>query len=159
MAPGQARPLPWQRFLRSWWSRHEGRSLAIALAAPTGKAAARLKGVIKESKATLNCSSDVKALIPEEASTIHRLLGPTRGAGFRFNRDNPLPYDVVVIDETSMSDLPLMSKLASALKEEAQLILLGDKDQLASVEPGAVFGDICESADANRFSPAFGAIH
>jgi exodeoxyribonuclease V alpha subunit len=152
--PGTGKTFTMAKILALMVEQARGRSLAIALAAPTGKAAARLKEVIKESKATLNCSSDVKALIPEEASTIHRLLGPIRGAGFRFNRDNPLPYDVVVIDETSMSDLPLMSKLASALKEEAQLILLGDKDQLASVEPGAVFGDICESGDANKFSSA-----
>ncbi len=153
--PGTGKTFTMAKILALMVEQARGRSLAIALAAPTGKAAARLKEVINESKATLNCSSDVKALIPEEASTIHRLLGPTRNASFRFNRGNPLPYDVVVIDETSMSDLPLMSKLASALKEEAQLILLGDKDQLASVEPGAVFGDICESADANRFSPTF----
>ena len=153
--PGTGKTFTMAKILALMIEQAKGRSLAIALAAPTGKAAARLKGAIKESKATLNCSPEVKAHIPEEASTIHRLLGPTRGAGFRFNGENPLPYDVVVIDETSMSDLPLMSKLTSALKEGAQLILLGDKDQLASVEPGAVFGDICESAKANRFSPAF----
>ena len=153
--PGTGKTFTMAKILALMVEQARGRSLAIALAAPTGKAAARLKGVIQESKAGLNCSSEVKALIPEEASTIHRLLGPTRSSGFRFNKENPLPYDVVVIDETSMSDLPLMAKLASALKGDAQLILLGDKEQLASVEPGAVFGDICEAADANRFSSAF----
>ena len=63
-----------------------------------------------------------------------------------------LPYDVVVIDEASMIDLPLMAKLATALKEDSRLILLGDKDQLASVEPGAVFGDICDTGSVNSFS-------
>jgi exodeoxyribonuclease V alpha subunit len=153
--PGTGKTFTMAKILALMVEQARGRKPAIALAAPTGKAAARLKGIIKENKASLNCSPEVKELIPEEASTIHRLLGPIRGAGFRFNKDNPLPYDAVVIDETSMSDLPLMSKLASALKEEAQLILLGDRDQLASVQPGAVFGDICGAADANRFSSGF----
>ena len=104
-------------------------------------------------------------MIPEEASTIHRLLGPVRGRRrFRFNEENQLPHDVVVVDESSMSDLPLMSKLALALPEKSRLILLGDKDQLASVEPGAVFGDICESLSSSvveltrsyRFTPESG---
>ncbi|WP_051408816.1 exodeoxyribonuclease V subunit alpha [Syntrophorhabdus aromaticivorans] len=118
--------------------------IAIALAAPTGKAAARLAGMIREAKDTLDCTPQVKTAIPQEASTIHRLLGPTSKAGtFRFNKTNRLPYDVVVVDEASMVDLPLMAKLVSALSDHGRLILLGDKDQLASVEPGAVFGDIC----------------
>jgi exodeoxyribonuclease V alpha subunit len=128
----------------------------IALCAPTGKAAARLRGMIRELKPGLDCSPEVKAMIPEEASTIHRLLGPVRwGRRFRFNEENRLPYDVVVVDESSMSDLPLMAKLAAALPEKSRLILLGDKDQLASVEPGAVFGDICDTGESNRFSPGF----
>ncbi|MGD0233596.1 MAG: exodeoxyribonuclease V subunit alpha [Syntrophorhabdales bacterium] len=153
--PGTGKTFTMAKILALMVEQAKDRNLAVALAAPTGKAAARLKGVIQEGKVNLNCSSDVKALIPEEASTIHRLLGPTRNAGFRFNKENPLPYDVVAIDEASMSDLPLMAKLVSALKGDARLILLGDKEQLASVEPGAVFSDICEAADANRFSSAF----
>ncbi len=153
--PGTGKTFTMTKILALMVEQAGGRSLAVALAAPTGKAAARLKGVIQESKRSLNCCADVKALIPEETSTIHRLLGPMRSGGFRFNKENPLPYDAVVIDETSMSDLPVMAKLASALKADTQLILLGDKEQLASVEPGAVFGDICEAAGANTFSSAF----
>ena len=128
----------------------------VALAAPTGKAAARLKGVIRSAKSSLDCAEHIKAAIPEEASTIHRLLSPIGGSRrFRFNKDNHLPYDVVVVDETSMSDLPLMAKLGEALSPKAQLILLGDKDQLASVEPGAVFGDLCDAVKAPDFSKPF----
>jgi exodeoxyribonuclease V alpha subunit len=153
--PGTGKTFTMAKILALMVEQARGRRPAVALAAPTGKAAARLKGVIRERKGDLNCSVEVKALIPEETSTIHRLLGPTRSGSFRYNKSNPLPYDVVAIDETSMSDLPLMAKLASALKGDTQLILLGDKEQLASVEPGAVFGDICEAAGTNTFSPAF----
>ena len=132
------------------------RRCIVALAAPTGKAAARLKGVIRSAKSSLDCAEHIKAAIPEEASTIHRLLSPIGGSRrFRFNKDNHLPYDVVVVDETSMSDLPLMAKLGEALSPKAQLILLGDKDQLASVEPGAVFGDLCDAVKAPDFSKPF----
>jgi exodeoxyribonuclease V alpha subunit len=132
------------------------RRCTVALAAPTGKAAARLKGVITSAKSSLDCAEHIKAAIPEEASTIHRLLSPIGGSRrFRFNKDNHLPYDVVVVDETSMSDLPLMAKLGEALSPKAQLILLGDKDQLASVEPGAVFGDLCDAVKAPGFSKPF----
>ena len=128
----------------------------VALAAPTGKAAARLKGVIRSAKSNLDCAEHIKAAIPEEASTIHRLLSPIGGSRrFRFNKDNHLPYDVVVVDESSMSDLPLMAKLGEAISPTAQLILLGDKDQLASVEPGAVFGDLCDAVNASDFSRPF----
>ncbi len=153
--PGTGKTFTMAKVLALMAEQAKGKSPAVALAAPTGKAAARLREVIRQSKESLNCSADVKALIPDDAATIHRLLGPVRGPGFRFNKDNPLPYDVVVVDEASMIDLPLMARLSSALKPDAQLILLGDKEQLASVEPGAVFGDICEAADANTFSPGF----
>jgi len=120
--------------------------LHIALAAPTGKAAMRLQESISASKASLNCSESIKQKIPETVSTIHRLLGaklfsPT----FRHNSKQPLPYDVVVIDEASMVDLALMSKLLDALKTEARLILLGDKNQLASVESGSVLADLTQA--------------
>jgi exodeoxyribonuclease V alpha subunit len=128
----------------------------IALAAPTGKAAARLQEAIKETRGTLNCPSSIKEAIPNEASTIHRLLGTIPDSpDFRYNPDNPLPFDTVVIDEASMGDLPLMSKLIQALPSEARLILLGDKDQLASVEAGAVLGDICDTGNVHCFSKRF----
>jgi exodeoxyribonuclease V alpha subunit len=128
----------------------------IALAAPTGKAAARLQEAIKNAKGKLNCPEEVKAAIPEAASTIHRLLGSISGSpAFRHNADNPLAVDVLVVDEASMVDLPLMSRLVQALPPEARLILLGDRDQLSSVEAGAVLGDICRTGGRILFSRGF----
>jgi exodeoxyribonuclease V alpha subunit len=130
--------------------------LRIALAAPTGKAAARLKEAVKQSKETLKVNPEVLARIPEEAFTLHRLLGFIPGSGaFRHNRGNPLPFEMIVVDEASMVDLPLMAKLLDAVPPEARLLLLGDRDQLASVEPGAVFGDICSVAEAAGWSEGF----
>jgi exodeoxyribonuclease V alpha subunit len=117
--------------------------LHIALAAPTGKAAMRLQESIGFSKKNLPCSDDVKTRIPEKVSTLHRLLGAMPPSPyFRHDADNPLAYDLVVVDEASMVDLALISKLLDALKPGARLILLGDKDQLASVESGAVLADL-----------------
>ena len=113
--------------------------MRIALAAPTGKAAARLQEAVKDAKTHLPCAQEIKDRLPEEASTIHRLLRSVPdSAYFRHDADNPLPVDVVVIDEASMVDLALMAKLVAAIPSSARLILLGDKDQLASVEAGAV---------------------
>jgi len=127
--------------------------LRIALAAPTGKAAARMQEAIQRAKTMLNYSDEIKNTIPEQASTIHRLLGTIPDSPyFRHNADNPLPFDVVVVDEASMVDLALMSKLVQALPAHARLILLGDKDQLASVEAGAVFGDICDRENPHLYS-------
>lgn len=118
-------------------------SLNIALAAPTGKAAMRLQESIGQSKKDLPCADDIKSIIPEQVVTIHRLLGARPPSPyFKYNTETPLPYDIVVIDEVSMIDLPLMCKLVGALKENSRLILLGDKDQLASVETGTVLADL-----------------
>ena len=132
-----------------------GRPLRIALAAPTGKAAARLQESIKQLKTTLPCDEAIKARLPEATFTLHRLLGGVPGsARFRYNPDNPLPFDVVVVDEASMVDLALMARLFEAIPPAARVVLLGDKDQLASVEAGAVLGDICagveEAVDRSR---------
>lgn len=125
---------------------------SIALAAPTGKAAARLKDSITSSKQDLPVSEQVRAAIPEETMTLHQLLGARRHtSSFKYDAENPVPYDVVVVDEASMVDQALMSKLVNALLVDTRLILLGDKDQLASVEAGSVLGDIC-NMDRNRFS-------
>ncbi len=132
--------------------------LRIALAAPTGKAAARLAESIRLMKQGLACDQRVKERIPEEVGTIHRLLGVRSGSTrFRHGTDNPLPHQVVIVDEASMVALPLMAKLALALEPHARLILLGDKDQLASVEAGAALGDICGGGHQELFSPAFQA--
>ena len=127
--------------------------LSIALAAPTGKAAARLKSSISKAKVDLPCREDLRQQIPEDVRTLHRLLGSRHlSPYFRHDADNPLPYDVVVVDEASMVDLPLMAKLVSALAPHARLILLGDKNQLASVEAGAVLGDICRTGTDTLYS-------
>jgi len=135
-----------------------GKALRIALAAPTGKAAARLKESIRLMKEKLDCGPDIKALIPEEVTTIHRLLGVRAGSvRFRHSGEHLLPHDVVIVDEASMVALPLMAKLAVALREDARLVLLGDRDQLASVEAGAALGDICGGGRTEPFSAGFAA--
>ncbi|MGR8935668.1 MAG: exodeoxyribonuclease V subunit alpha [Gammaproteobacteria bacterium] len=124
--------------------------LSMALAAPTGKAAARLQQAVGGNKQALPCGEDLKAQIPEQVTTLHRLLGARPPSPyFRHDAGNPLPHDVVVVDEASMVDLALMSKLFDALKADARLILLGDKDQLASVEAGAVLADLSAALPAH----------
>ena len=135
---------------------NKGKTARISLAAPTGKAAARLQETLRKGKETLNTDTRIKAAIPTEASTIHRLLGTKIGSPyFRHHAENPLPADLVVIDEASMVDLALMSKLLQAIPSEAGLILIGDRDQLASVEAGAVLGDICDTGRTHGFSGDF----
>ncbi len=124
--------------------------LEVALAAPTGKAAMRLSESIGSSLGRLQLPEQIKSAIPTEAKTLHRLLGFKRHSPqFRYNRNNPMSWDVVVVDEASMVDLAMMSKLVDALKPGARLLLLGDKDQLASVESGAVLGDFIKSLPGN----------
>ncbi|MDP5254905.1 MULTISPECIES: exodeoxyribonuclease V subunit alpha [unclassified Vibrio] len=116
----------------------------IKLVAPTGKAATRLSESIGQAVGLLAVEPEIKAAIPTVASTLHRLLGSIPNqVEFRHHQGNRLHLDVLVVDEASMVDLTLMYKLVSALPDQAQLILLGDKDQLASVEAGAILGDIC----------------
>ena len=131
-------------------------NLRIQLAAPTGKAAVRLQDSIKQVKKELNCPDEIRAMIPEEAATIHRILGTIPYSPyFRHNTDNPLEVDVIVVDEASMVDLALMTKLTSALPSKAKLILLGDNNQLASVEAGAVLADICGSTLEQYYTQEF----
>jgi exodeoxyribonuclease V alpha subunit len=128
--------------------------LRIGLVAPTGKAAARLQESIRATRAALAVDEAVRARIPDEASTIHRLLGARRDStAFRHDAGRPLALDVLVVDEASMVDLALMARLVAALPAAARLVLLGDRDQLASVEAGAVLGDVCGPAPG--FSAAF----
>jgi exodeoxyribonuclease V alpha subunit len=117
----------------------------VALAAPTGKAAARLQESVHAEAATLNVDDRVREeLLALRASTIHRLLGwrPGSSSRFRHDRNQRLAHDVVIIDETSMVSLSLMARLIEALRSGARLILVGDPGQLASIEAGAVLGDI-----------------
>jgi len=117
----------------------------IALAAPTGKAADRLQEAVVHEAASLDVGDRIRGqLAALESSTLHRLLGSRRGrgTGFVHGAQNRLPHDVVVVDEASMVSLSLMARLLEALREDARLILVGDAGQLASVEAGAVLGDI-----------------
>ena len=133
-----------------------GKKLRIALAAPTGKAAARLSSSITQALPAITCSDEIKSCIPSQATTLHRLLGTiSHSPEFIYNETNPLPYDIVVIDEASMIDLALMSKLITSLSAECKLILLGDKDQLSSVEAGSVLGDICDTGTPHSFTSDF----
>lgn len=130
----------------------QGRVLRIRLAAPTGKAAARLTESI--SRAMDFLPGQLQAHMPTEAATLHRLLGTRHDTRqFVHNRNNRLHLDLLVVDEASMIDLEMMDALLGALPAHAQLILLGDKDQLASVEAGSVLGDICTNASTPRYRP------
>ena len=136
----------------------QGRALRIRLAAPTGKAAARLNESIAASVAGLalaglDQAEALRASIPTEVSTVHRLLG-SRSDTRRFlhGPDNPLALDVLVVDEASMVDVELMASLLQALPAGVRLVLLGDKDQLASVDAGAVLGDLCQQVEQGGYS-------
>lgn len=118
----------------------------IKLAAPTGKAAMRMQEAIRQAKVNLQIPTELADLIPEQGSTLHRLLGYIPGkVGFRHHVHYPLPADVVIVDEASMIDISLMSHLFDAVRPDARLILLGDRDQLASVETGSIFRDLCSA--------------
>jgi exodeoxyribonuclease V alpha subunit len=122
-----------------------GTRLRIALAAPTGKAAARLQEAVQLELKKLG-AADREALTGLQATTLHRLLGsrPDTSARFRHNRANRLPHDVIVVDETSMVSLTMMARLLEAVRLDARLVLVGDPDQLASVEAGAVLADLVD---------------
>ena len=136
----------------------DARPLRIRLAAPTGKAAARLNESIAGAVAKLDLAGlpdgeAVRAAIPVEVTTLHRLLGSRPDTRhFRHHAGNPLPVDVLVVDEASMVDLEMMAAVLAALPPGARLVLLGDKDQLASVEAGAVLGELCRRAQQGHYS-------
>ncbi|WP_016855846.1 exodeoxyribonuclease V subunit alpha [Halomonas smyrnensis] len=135
--------------------------LRIRLAAPTGKAAARLNESIAGQVARLDLDGlaedpeRLREVIPKDVSTLHRLLGSRPDTRrFRHDRHNPLPLDVLVVDEASMVDVGMMAAMLEALPPRARLVLLGDKDQLASVEAGSVLGDLCARAEGGHYTPA-----
>jgi exodeoxyribonuclease V alpha subunit len=131
----------------------QARPLRIRLAAPTGKAAARLNASIAKQILQLAVSEDVRASIPREVETLHRLLGARPDTRrYARHRQHPLHLDVLVIDEASMIDLEMMAAVLDALPAHARLILLGDKDQLSSVEAGAVLGDLGRRADEAHYN-------
>ncbi|MEA2297862.1 MAG: exodeoxyribonuclease alpha subunit, partial [Solirubrobacteraceae bacterium] len=125
----------------------------VALAAPTGKAAARLEEAVHEEARTLAVDEAVRGeLLGLRASTLHRLLGRRQDASqsrFRHHRGERLPHDVVIVDETSMVSLSMMARLVEAVRPDARLILVGDPGQLASIEAGAVLGDIVGPASGS----------
>ncbi|MCY7374010.1 MAG: exodeoxyribonuclease V subunit alpha [Spirochaetaceae bacterium] len=127
----------------------------IALAAPTGKAAARLEEAVRSSTATLE-PEDQERLGEQSATTLHRLLGwrPEARSRFRHDRTNRLPFEVVVVDEASMVSLTMMARLLEALRPATRLVLVGDPDQLASVEAGAVLGDLVDRTSGSPELPA-----
>lgn len=141
----------------------DGRALRIRLAAPTGKAAARLSASIATAIERLPLTALAQAIgmqaeqirnnIPDNVTTLHRLLGSRPDSRhFRHHAGNPLALDVLVIDEASMVDLEMMAAVMAALPTSARVILLGDKDQLASVEAGAVLGQLCHRATAGHYT-------
>lgn len=125
----------------------------IELTAPTGKAAARLTESLGNTLQQLHLADDILKSFPLEATTLHRLLGAQPGSQrMRYHAGNPLHLDVLVVDEASMVDLPMLANLIAALPVQARVVFLGDRDQLASVEAGAVLGDICRCAEEG-YSP------
>ncbi len=133
--------------------------LDVALAAPTGKAAARMSESMRGRLASV--PEELRSRVPEQVQTLHRLLGyMPRENKFRHRRQRPLPQRLLIVDEVSMVDLELMLALVEALRGDARLILLGDADQLASVGAGAVLRELCLATDPMRgYSAAFAAAH
>ncbi|WP_374353941.1 exodeoxyribonuclease V subunit alpha [Chitinimonas sp.] len=128
--------------------------LRIQLAAPTGKAAARMVEALEGAKARLGLDLATQAALPDSATTLHRLLGfRPDSATPRHGPDNPLALDLVVVDEASMIDQALFTSLLAALPARAQLILLGDPHQLASVQAGSIFSELVSLADSGPASP------
>ena len=147
--PGTGKTTTVAKLLAALIQMADGERCRIRLAAPTGKAAARLTESLGKALRQLPLTDEQKKRIPEDASTLHRLLGAQPGSQrLRHHAGNPLHLDVLVVDEASMIDLPMMSRLIDALPDHARVIFLGDRDQLASVEAGAVLGDICAYANA-----------
>jgi exodeoxyribonuclease V alpha subunit len=126
----------------------QGRALSVALAAPTGKAAARMREAIREAtdvtaQPVLDVSDDVRARLQAlPATTLHRLVGVRPDGSSRHTAANPIPAQLVIVDEVSMVDLTMMRRLVEAVHPDARLVLLGDRDQLASVEAGCVLADL-----------------
>lgn len=157
--PGTGKTTVVARILALLMEQTTGRPSRVALAAPTGKAAVRLQEAIREAAGGLACANGIReGLAGMEASTLHRLLGRRTGSPSYVRGDEELPYDAVVVDEASMVSLQLLYGLVRALPAAARLILLGDRDQLASVEAGAVLGDICGPDRKLRYSGPFGEV-
>ncbi|MDO8418381.1 MAG: exodeoxyribonuclease V subunit alpha [Agitococcus sp.] len=126
--------------------------LKVALAAPTGKAAARMQEALRNSLEQTPLAADLLSVLPNTAFTLHRLLGMGHGTQAKFNQQQPLAYDLVIVDEASMIDLRMATQLLSAIAPTARLILLGDANQLAAVEAGAVLAEISKAKRLSQSS-------
>jgi len=124
---------------------NQEKSIRVALSAPTGKAASRLNDSVD--------TTGTEAKIPV-AVTIHSLLGKRRNGTYKYHKENKLPYNLIVVDEASMIDLSLMYYLLQAIPEKSKVILLGDKDQLASVEAGSILGDLFQAVESSTSAPS-----
>ncbi|MGE4440204.1 MAG: exodeoxyribonuclease V subunit alpha [Desulfomicrobium sp.] len=154
--PGTGKTTTVARILALAVRMHAGTPFRIRLAAPTGKAASRMSEALAATFPGGSLPPELDACLTQGAQTVHRLLGWGAG-GFRHHQGNPLPLDMLVVDEASMLDLELSARLLDALPEHASLVLLGDRNQLASVEAGAVLGNLCREDAVNAFSTAFAA--
>jgi len=152
--PGTGKTTTVARILALAARMHAGANFRIRLAAPTGKAASRMTEALAEAFPGGSLPPELDACLSQGAQTVHRLLGWSVG-GFRHHQGNPLPLDMLVVDEASMLDLELAARLMDALPEHASLVLLGDRNQLASVEAGAVLANLCREGVVNAFSPDF----
>jgi len=146
--PGTGKTRTVAALLAALYDRHEV-ELSVALAAPTGKAAARMAESVADAIGLLaNCTDDALVAVAAEMqrlepSTVHRLIGSRPGDGStRYHAGHRLPHDVLIVDEASMVSLPLMAQLCAAMRPDARLIIVGDPGQLASVDAGSVLGDI-----------------
>ena len=156
--PGTGKTFAVGALLAALASRRSGEFPLVALCAPTGKAAARLGEAVAEFAATIDDPAIRETLAGVEASTMHRLLGWGRGRGqFAHNARNPLPHDLVIVDEMSMVSLPMAAKLLSAVRPDAKVVLVGDPFQLESIEAGTVLADIVgPAADTSAAQTAAG---
>ncbi len=134
------------------YAKKGGDGFNILLAAPTGKAAIRMLDSIRSAQQTINLSEKIQEYLPQQASTLHKLLGYIPDSiVFKHNKNNHLKADIVLVDEASMIDIAMMAKLFEAVSEDTKLILIGDKDQLSSVETGSVFADLCQGLKDSNY--------
>lgn len=143
--PGTGKTTTVVAILARWLARQP--DLRVALAAPTGKAAARMLASVRERASAL--PADISDRLPAQASTLHRLLGSFGGGRFRHDAGRRLPIDALIVDESSMLDVALAARLVDALPASARLVLLGDADQLSAVEAGAVFAELVGRTDGD----------